>query len=345
MGTVAQWLADGNGGIGERGKAKEEAKAAACEWVAARAWVRLIGSQTRMIFLHDWWRGSREMEWKRRILLIEEEARQEWKVAGARFRRSRDRNKEAWKRTGEMVRAEGAVANVGGVPFCPKGWTYQLRKQKERTRQAEKALGVVAAWMRMQEKGAEEEEKKATKDKKEAQKEMSNADCRLTAAQRDMDTLRQYAVQNEWRNGRVVWGWGSRLNGNARAAQRELGLTCDMVRKALRTEAEGRRRAKDTRATGRAAAIVAGWDPRGWRPTKACRKGPDKNEHGRGYSSDEDGDGPSGKIGGRRRRLRGKQREARAASQNSRRSDGFKLQGKQKEDKACSLEKRVRSAD
>ena len=70
----------------------------------------------------------------------------------------------------------------GGVPFCPKGWTYQLRKQKERTRQAEKALGVVAAWMRTQEKGAEEDEKGATKAKKEAQKEMSNADCRLTAA-------------------------------------------------------------------------------------------------------------------------------------------------------------------
>jgi len=198
---------------------------------------------------------------------------------------------------------EGAVANVGGVPYCPKGWTDQLRKQKEKMRQAGKALGVVAAWMRMQEKKAEDEEEKATEEKREAQKEMANADCRLTAAQKDMDTLRQYAVQNEWRNGRVVWGWGNRLNGNVRAAQRELGQTCEIVRKALKKEIGSKRSAKDTRGTGRAAAVVAGWDQRGWRPIKTYRKGLDINDHGREYSSDEDGDGPR-----RRTRLRGKQK-------------------------------------
>ena len=285
------------------------------------------------------------MEWKKRILLIEEEAKQEWKVAGVRFRRSRDRNIEAWKRTGEIVRAEGAVANVGGVPFCPKGWTDQLRKQKEKTRQVGKAHGVVAAWMRMQEKGVEEEEEKATEDKREAQKEMSNSDCRRTAAQRDMDTLRQYAVQNEWRNGRVVWGWGNRLNGNVRAAQRELGQACETVRKVFRNEAESKRRVKDTRVTGRAAAVVAGWDQSGWRPTKTYRRGPDKNEHGREYSSDEDGDGPSGNAGDRRTRLSGKQRENRAASQEVGRKKELKTQGKPKKDKVCSLDKEARSAD
>ena len=75
MRIVAQWLADRNEGIQERGKAKKEAKDAANNWLAAREWVKLIGSQTRMIFLHDWWKvygnygveSRREYEWKRRI--------------------------------------------------------------------------------------------------------------------------------------------------------------------------------------------------------------------------------------------------------------------------------------
>jgi hypothetical protein len=143
-----------------------------------------------------------------------------------------------------------------------------------------------------------------------------------------METLRQYAVQNEWRNGRVVWGWGNRLNGNVRAAQRELGQTCETVRKALKKEIRSKRSAKDTRVTGRAAAVVAGWDQRGWRPIKTYRKGPDINDHGREYSSDEDGDGPR-----RRTRLRGKQKENKAVIQ------------KEGGEKVCSLNKEARSAD
>ena len=219
MRIVAQWLADRNEGIQERSKAKKEAKDAANNWLAAREWVKLIGSQTRMIFLHDWWKvygnygveSRRETEWKRRILLIEEDAKQEWKRAGVRFRESRDCNIEVWKRTGEEVRGEGAVANVGGVALCPKGWTDRLRMQKEKRRQAEKALGVVAAWMRMQESKAEAEGERSIEDKEKAEKEKDDAGCRLTAAQKDMETLRQYVVQNDWRNGRVVWGWGNRL--------------------------------------------------------------------------------------------------------------------------------------